>query len=308
MCARERSSPTSNAYKSQRELAPHLTPFLSCAGYTPDGAEWMGLRSYRRYIDELVAVANPPMLFHGSYWMLDPTTPKAVEYHFLTHKMFTDAMVRHKLPVWLTLCCTGHYTLRCPTQEDFALQIGISTALGHKGLAWFNVYSYQQEENYRWPPINEFGERTHTFEWMSYELRKLHHTHGPTLMKLHFQQAYHVDNERVGGYPNTIDSELVKKVEARTMKFPLMVSEFKDAQGRDYVAVLANTLTGFGQVVITWHGQPKVYKIDWENKEVEYRRYFDDKWPENPTKQTGPWMGPGQVVLYRVESDAPKRL
>lgn len=305
--AREGIKLAYSTYKIQREMAPHLTPFMSCAGYSPAGAAWMGLRSYRRYVDELVKFADPPMLFHGSYCMLD-TAPDAVEMHFLTHKMFTDAMLRHHLPVWLTLCCTGHYTLRCPNPEDFALQIGISAALGHKGFAWFNVYTYRQEENYRWPPINEFGERTHTFEWMSYELRKFHKTIGPTLLKLDFQRAYHIDNERLGGYPNTIDSELVKKVEARTMKFPLLVSEFKDAAGRDYVAVLANTLTGYGQVVITWHGQPKVMKVGWEGTEVEYRRYFDDAWPENPAKQTGPWMGPGQVVLYRVESDAPEWL
>ena len=305
--ARESIAPTYRTYAIQREMAPHLTPFMSCAGYTPGGASWMGLRSYKRYIDELVEVADPLLLFQGSYYMLHES-PDAVENHFLTHKMYTDAMIRHRLPVWITLCCTGHYTLRCPDQEDIAWQIGISTALGHKGLAWFNVYTYRPEENYRWPPINEFGERTHTFEWLSYELRRLQKTIGPTLLKLQFQKAYHIGNERLGGYPNTIDSELVKKVEARTMDFPLMVSEFKDPTGRDYVMLLANTKTGYGQVVITWHGQPKVLKISWEGKESEYRRYFDDNWPENPAKQTGPWMGPGQVVLYRVESDAPERL
>ena len=298
---------TYRTYAIQREMAPHLTPFMSTAGYTPEGAGWMGLRSYQRYIDELVETGDPLLLFQGSYYMLHESDD-AIEKHFLTHKMFTDAMVRHRLPVWITLCCTGHYTLRCPDQEDIAWQIGISTALGHKGLAWFNVYTHRTEENYRWAPINEFGERTHTFEYLSYELRKLQKTHGPKLLELDFQKAYHIGNERLGGYPNTIDSELVKAVDARTMEFPLMISEFKDAQGRDYVALLANTKTGYGQCVITWHGKPTVYKVGWEGQEKEYRVYFDDKWPENPTKQTGPWMGPGQVVLYRVESDAPERL
>jgi len=305
--AQDRIAKTFRTYAIQREMAPHLTPFMSCAGYSPQGTEWMGLRSYRRYIDEFVEVADPLLLFQGSYCLLDESDG-ALDMHFLTHKMYTDAMIRHRLPVWLTLCCTGHYTVKCPTEDDFRWQIGISAALGHKGFAWFNVYIYRPHDNYRWPPINEFGERTHTFEWMSYELRRFQQTIGPTLLKLDFQKAYHIDNERLGGYPNTIDSELVKKVEARTMKFPLLVSEFKDAEGCDYVAVLANTPTGYGQVVITWQGQPKVFKVGWEGEEKEYRRYFDDAWPENPAMQTGPWMAPGQITLYRVEADAPERL
>ncbi|MHC4986302.1 MAG: hypothetical protein ACYTFO_09130, partial [Planctomycetota bacterium] len=115
---------TYRTYGIQREMAPHLTPFMSCSGFTPAGASWMGLRSYKRYIDELVETADPLMLFQGSYYMLHESDD-AIENHFLTHKMYTDAMVRHRLPVWITLCCTGHYTLRCPDQEDIAWQIGI---------------------------------------------------------------------------------------------------------------------------------------------------------------------------------------
>ena len=298
---------TYRTYGIQREMAPHLTPFMSCSGFTPGGAAWMGLRSYERYIDSFVEIADPLMFFQGSYYLVQEQ-PEAEEMHFLTHKMYTDAMLRHRLPTWITLCCTGHYTLKCPTDDEIRLQIGISTLLGHKGLAWFNVYSYRPEENYRYGPINEFGERTETFEYLSYELRRLQKTFGPTLLGLDFQKAYHIDNTRLGGYPNTIDSELVKGARARTMDFPLMIAEYKDAQGRDYVGVLANTLTGYGQIVITWHGQPTVYKIGWEGEEQEYRQYFDHEWPENPAKETGPWMAPGQMMLYRVESDAAERL
>ncbi len=298
---------TYRTYAIQREMAPHLTPFMSCSGYTPGGAAWMGLRSYQRYIDRLVEMADPVMLFQGSYYLLHEQ-PGAEENHFLTHKMYTDAMLRHQLPTWITLCCTGHYTLKVPTDDEIRLQIGISTLLGHKGLAWFNVYNARPEENYRYAPINEYGERGHIFEYLSYELRRLQNTFGPTLLKLDFQKAYHIGNERLGGYPNTIDSELVKAARARTMDFPLMIAEYKDEQGRDYVGLLANTKTGYGQCVITWHGQPNVYKIAWQGEEIEYRQYFDHEWPENPAKETGPWLAPGQMELYRVEQTDPAAL
>ncbi len=293
----------------QREMAPHLTPFMSFAGYSPHGTEWMGLRSYRRYIDECVEVTDPKMLFHGSYAILDEDLPDAMEHHFRAPKMYTDAMLRHRLPTWLTLCCTGHYTARCPSDDDFRWMIAIAAALGHKGFAWFNIYTRGAHENYRWPPINEFGERTQTFEWLSYQVRRFQKTFAPTLLKLDWQRAYHVGGPRLGGYPNTIDSELVKGVRPRTaQKYSLLVSEFKDSDGRDYVAVLNNSRDKFGQTVITWHGQPTVYHVGWNAEEPKARKYFDHEWPENPAMETGPWLSPGQMELYRVESDAPERL
>ncbi len=297
-------------YGIQREMAPHLTPFMSCAGYSPGGAAWMGLRSYKRYIDRLVEGSDPLLLFHGSYALGCSDEPGAMDGHFLTYKMYNDAMLRHNhIPLWTTLLCTGHYTYECPWPEILAWQINISACLGQKGLAWFNVYLNSQEENYRWPPINEFGERTHTFEWLSYALRRLQNTFGPTLLKLNWQQAYHIGAPRWGGFPNTIDSEYVKGARVQVCdKFPLLVSEFEDADGRPYVAVLNNSKDGYGQVVITWHGKPKVFKVGWQGEETEPRKYFDDNWPENPAMETGPWMGPGQMELYRIEPDTEDRL
>ncbi|HDZ21499.1 MAG TPA: hypothetical protein ENH80_00240 [Phycisphaerae bacterium] len=296
-------------YAIQREMAPHLTPFMSCAGYSPAGAAWMGLRSYRRYIDRLVEGSDPLLLFHGSY-AICANEPEAIDMHFLTYKMYNDAMLRHNhLPLWTTLLCTGHYTYSCPTADELGWQINISACLGQKGLAWFNVYTHRQEENYRWPPINEFGERTHTFEWLSYHLRRLQNTFGPTLLKLDWQQAYHIGAPRWGGFPNTIDSEYVKGVRVQECdKFPLLVSEFEDADGRPYVGVLNNSREGYGQVVISWHGQPKVYKIGWQGEETPHRKYFDHNNPKNATMETGPWMAPGQMELYRIEPDAAERL
>ena len=296
-------------YAIQREMAPHGTPFMSCAGYSPAGAAWMGLRSYRRYIDRLVEGSDPLLLFHGSYGLC-ADEPEAMDMHFLTYKMYNDAMLRHNhIPLWTTLLCTGHYTYRCPSEVDLGWQINISACLGQKGLAWFNVYSATQEENYRWPPINEFGERTHTFEWLSYHLRRLQNTFGPTLLKLKWQQAYHIDNDRLGGFPNTIDSEYVKGARVQECgPFPLLVSEFEDADGRPYVAVLNNSREGYGQVVISWHGQPKVFKVGWQGEETPHRKYFDHNNPANTTMETGPWMGSGQMELYRIEPDDAERL
>jgi len=309
--SREWIEPALRTAGLQREMAPHLTPFLSMGAYDPGAVEWMGIRSYGRYLDEYVQIAQPRMLFQNNYYFLHEGD-YAEDAYFRSHKMFSDASKRHgDVPYWVTLCCSGHMNMRCPSEDDLRWQINMSAALGAKGFAWFLVYVTEPHMNYRLNPIDEHWERTETFEWLSRQLRTFQKKFGATLMKLTFQKAHFcLGGGSSGGYPTTIDSELVKGVRVRDDKFTVLISEFKDPEGRDYVAIVNRNTTGIGgQAILRWHGQPKVYHVDWDGESKnEVRAFFDDDWPENPYKEVGPWLAPGQMELYRVESDAPTRL
>ncbi|HDZ21502.1 hypothetical protein LCGC14_0124460 [marine sediment metagenome] len=307
--ARQHITPAFRTAALHREMAPHLTSFLSMGGYDPGAVEWMGIRSYGRYLDEYCQIAQPRMLFQNNYYALHEGD-YAQDSYFRSHKMFTDSCKRNgDIPYWVTLCCSGHMNMRCPSEDDLRWQINTSAALGAKGFAWFLVYVTEPHMNYRLNPIDEHWERTETFSWLSRQLRTFQKWHGPTLMKLTFQKAFFcLGGGPTGGYPTTIDSELVKGVRVRDDKFEVLISEFKDADGRDYVAIVNRSLTGSGQAILRWHGKPKVFHVGWEGKQSEVRAFFDDDWPENPYLETGPWLAPGQMELYRVESDAPQRL
>ena len=308
--ARQHITPAFRTAALHREMAPHLTSFLSMGGYDPGAVEWMGIRSYGRYLDEYCRIAQPRMLFQNNYYALHEGD-YAQDSYFRSHKMFTDSCKRNgDVPYWVTLCCSGHMNMRCPSEDDLRWQINTSAALGAKGFAWFLVYVTEPHMNYRLNPIDEHWERTETFEWLSRQLRTFQKWHGPTLMKLTFQKAFFLlGGGPTGGYPTTIDSELVKGVRVRDDKFEVLISEFKDADGRDYVAIVNRSLTGSGQAIIRWHGKPKVFCVGWEGEgKGEVRAFFDDDWPENPHLETGPWLAPGQMELYRIESNAPKRL
>ncbi len=308
--SRQHIAPAYQTAALQREIAPHLTSFLSMGGYDPGAVEWMGIRSYGRYLDEYCRIAQPRMLFQNNYYALHEGD-YAEDAYFRSHKMFTDSCKRNgDIPYWVTLCCSGHMNMFCPSEDDLRWQINTSAALGAKGFAWFLVYITEPHINYRLNPIDEHWERTETFEWLSRQLRTFHRLHGATLMKLTFQKAFFcLGGGSSGGYPTTIDSELVKDVRVRDDKFEVLISEFKDPDGRDYVAIVNRSRTGSGQVILRWHGKPTVYHVGWNGEGTnEVRAFFDDDWPENPYKEVGPWLAPGQMELYRVESDAPERL
>ena len=280
------------------EMAPHLTPFMTFGGYTPSGTECMGLRSYRRYLEEYIRVANPTLLFQNNGGLVSPEAD-GVDSFYRGQKVYVDVTAPYPdMKRWTTLCCTPHLTMDLLGEDTFRWQTSAAAMLGNTGFAWFLVYVTKPHWNYRQAPIDEHWERTAAFEHLSRVLRSFQKMHGATMMKLKYQRSFFL-GQRYGGFPYTIDSELVKDVKA---EFPVLVSEFVDDEGRDYVGVMNNTREGLGQAVITWHDQPEVFQVGWEGVETVATNYFDDDNPANPAKMTGPWLAPGQMELYRVDS------
>ena len=285
-----------------KEMAPELSPFMNLGPYSQGVAEWMGQPSYHEYLDRYCVEGRPDFLCFDVYVQMLPEQ-RGLDDYFACLKMFSDASLAHGLPWWVTLLSVGHYEYRCPSEDDFRWQINTAAAHGAKGIAWFFFYMRDLHDNYRVPPIDEHWERTETYNWLSRQNRTFLNFHAATLAGLKFQRVYH-QGEAYGGYPSRMDSSLVKATKA---KFPLIVSEFKDDQGRDYFCVVNNSQTLSGQCVITVHGSPKLTRIMWGGGEGAPRTYFDDDNPTNPATMLGAWMAPGQMELYRIEpADEPK--
>lgn len=284
-----------------KEIAPDLSPFLNLGPYGPGSCEWVGYEDYGVYLDDYVKIGKPDFLCFDVYWQLLPED-NGRELYFGCLKMFTDAAKRHNLPLWITPLAVGHFRYRCPTEDLFRWQVNTAAAHGLKGFVWFFLYMRDPHDNYRVPPIDEHWERTETFDWLSRVNRTFQKLHGSVLMDLELQNAYHV-GQVWGGYPELGDkSRLVKHTEGR---LPLIISEFKDSEGRDYVAVVNNSQTDSDQAIICWRGDPQIYQMGWKEAEFGARSYVrneEDRGKSTSEKLTGPWLAPGQMELYRVES------
>ncbi len=279
-----------------REMAPHLSGFANLGPYGAGTAEWMGRRSFSGFLDEFCQQGTPPFLCFDVYTQMQKDEA-SLDTYFRCLKMYDDAAKRNGIPWWVTLLSVGHYKYLCPDEDAFRWQISTAVAHGAKGLAWFFLYMREPHGNYRVPPIDEHWERTETYEWLSRCQRSFNTMQAATLTQLTHKQVWHV-GKRYGDYPTQIDSEVVQGVRA---DYPVIISEFTGPAGEPYVMVVNNTFTDSGQAVITWHGDPKVYRVGWEANEHLHRNYFDDDWPGNPATQTGPWLCPGQMELFRVD-------
>ena len=283
-----------------KELAPHLSPFLNLGPYSPEGTEWMELRSFGQYLDDYCAIGNPDFLCFDVYWQMLPGE-EGINNYYRCLKMFSDSALRNNKPLWITLLCCGHWEYRCPSIDDYRWQINTAVAHGCTGIAWFTpgIGHYQ---NYREAPIVN-GVRTDSFGWLSRACRFFQELHGPLMVTLKLQKVFHV-GKAYGGWSETIDSELVKAGQSQGDKFPVIISEFKSPDGEDYIAIVNNSQTVSGQALVTLHGKPKLFRAAGDS-EGPAKMYVDDANPNSPVTKIGPWLAPGQMEVYRVETDKP---
>ena len=305
--AQQKIGPVFGTHGIQREMAPHLTPFLSIGGYSAGALEWMQIRSYGRYLEELAEVGRSRVFFHNNYALASKDSPDHVDSFFLTLKMYADkARQLGDIWTWVTLCCVPHGYIPDLNCDDIRWQINAAAACGFKGIAWYLLYM-SRFQNYRNAPYNIHGRKTDMYWILSDQQREFNHMHGGTLAKLTFKEATFIGGT-YGGWPSTLDSELVKAAKVFESEYPIIISEYKDAAGRDYVSIVNNSGDKMGNALITWHGRPELFQVGWDGEEFKPRVYFDDDWPENPSLQTCVPLAPGQMELFRVVSDAPERL
>jgi len=304
--AQQKITPVFGTHGIQREMAPHLTPFLSIGGYSQGALEWMQIRSYGRYLEELAEVGRSRVFFHNNYALAAKNGEDHVDSFFTTLKMYADkARELGDIWTWVTLCCVPHGYIPDLNCDDIRWQINAAAACGFKGIAWYLLYM-SRFQNYRNAPYNFHGRKSEMYWILSDQQREFNMIHGATLAKLTFKEATIIGGG-FGGWPETLDSELVRAASVFGDEYPIIISEFKDADGGDYVSIVNNSGDKMGNALITWHGKPELFQMG-QGGEFKPRVYFDDDWPGNPALQTCVPLAPGQMELFRVVSDAPEHL
>lgn len=289
------------AYRLQKELAPHLSPFLNLLPWHPGVEARVGYASWTAYLDAFVEAAQPDLLCYDCYAQMNPGQ-EGWDMYFANLREFQAASERHQIPFWTTLLSVGHFRYRPPREDDLRWQVNTAAAHGAKGILWFFFYMRQPHENYRLAPIDEHWERTETFAWLSRVNRTFLQWQAPVLLNLTLRRAFHV-GRAWGGMPLLTGSPLVHW--AKSMHgVPLIISEFTDAKGRQYVAVVNNSQSESDAAEICIAGRaPNLFRIGWQDAEQDLS--VADAWHATPGADfviARCWLAPGQMELYRVES------
>jgi hypothetical protein len=202
---------------------------------------------------------------------------------------------------WTTLLSVGHFRYRCPREDDLRWQVNTAAAHGAKGLLWFFFYMREPHDNYRVAPIDEHGERTETYQWLSRVNRTFLKWHAPVLLECELVHSSHV-GKAWGGWPAFDGSGRTAKA-GSSAGTPLVISEFKHGNGSDYVAVVNNSQRDSTQAEIVVRGhKPNLHRVGWlarESSLTDSTGHGAEHGADYIKVQR--WLAPGQMELFRVE-------
>lgn len=291
------------AGRIQRKVAPNLTPFLNYLPY------WKGIEEgilkttdpFETWLAKISRKGEQKLICYDHYAQMNPEEA-GTEGYFTNLRKFMTGAKEAGLPLWTTLLSVGHFRYRCPKEDDFRWQLSTAVACGCKGILWFFIYMRQPTSNYRIAPIDEFWERTETFEWLSRVNRRFLRQFGDF-----FHNATHLDTHMIGkaygGYP-LLEGELSPLVKAVTCDhgLPGVVSRFR-RDGKEYVCLVNNSVKESG--LFKCH-LPKTVKVierlDWGGPTDVKTHHWDGHYREGENEITcGDWLAPGEMKLYRFE-------
>jgi hypothetical protein len=311
---KEQFSDVCKAIRIQKEQAPHLTPFLNLLPWYLGVSSVVGYDRHSEYLDAYAAQARPDVLCYDCYVQMNPLGEgwdACGDCYFSNLREFGAASKRAGIPFWTTLLSVGHFNYRCPKEDDFRWQLNTAVAHGAKGILWFYFYMGQPPYvNYRVSPIDEHWERTETFAWMSRVNRTFLKRFGTVVPRLTLQRVSHC-GKAWGGVPLFDGSVgLVSAVsrapspwEASTPEdAPLIVSEFKDVDGRDCIMVVNNSQTKNVYASLTVRrAAAKVARIAWEGQEeaAPCCGLFVNR--DDKGVSLGQFLAPGQMELYMLD-------
>lgn len=258
------------------EKIPYINLFPNYANQQQLGAE-----TYEEHVEKYVKTVDPPMISYDHYALMEDEPLR--KGYFANLETMRRASLKYKRPFWNIVLSNAHFTYREPSAAGIRFQIFTTLAYGGKGISYFTYFA-PHSGNYRMAPIDQFGNRTPTWNYLqnvNLMVQKL----APTLLKLTSTGVYHVGHVPEGSVELPGNS-LVKVVHGSR---DFLVGEFIHSDGYQYVMLVnkdfqhstnfrleLNDAGAILQRVSPYTGQ--LYNLAGEND----------------------WLAPGQGVLLRV--------
>ena len=213
-----------------KKLAPGKWPYINM---TPG----MG-KGYEDFVELYMDACQPPILSYDNYPI---GQDGSFSYGFWANiAAIRNAALRHDVPFYNIFLSSAHLTYGEPDENRLRLQAWGSLVYGARGLCYYKFISASLPileapdlGDWRNGPLDQFGEKTHTWYWLR-NLNRQVQNYGPTLLKLSSDAVYHVgeipaDNRGVG------DDSLVKSLEAGDA---FVIGDFTHEDGSRWVMIV----------------------------------------------------------------------
>ena len=288
------------ATKINNEMAPHLTAYVNLLPWFSWIGERMGTKEYAPYLDRVVKEGNCTLLSYDCYTQM---YEGKVGYHtyFNNLREYYLASRRNNVPFVNVVLSSGHFDYRCPSKDDMWWQLNTSVAHGAKGISWFLIDMDIIHHNYRNMPINQLGERTEQFAWLSEVNRIFQKYCGKVINTLTIDKCYHVC-EAYGGMPLFEPFGNLLGVESRD-NIPLIVSDFYNDEGEHFYMICNNCPEKSANVSIRVKAGVNMTRCNIDNSFMPIPALADPIGAQFnvPGQSYNFFISPGQLVLLREE-------
>lgn len=291
------------AYIIQKEMAPHLSPFCNLLSWSIGMEPYINNLPWSKVLDIYCEQSDTDFLCYDCYFQMNPGH-EGWDAYFRNLREYSEASKRYGIPFWTTLLSVGHFRYRCPKEDDFRWQLNTAIAHGAKGILWFFFYMGDAADNYRVAPIDEHWERTETFEWLSRVNRTFLKGHAEIIKDLELVKVYH-QGEAWGGVELFAPDNLVSEFKS-FYNIPLILSEFKDIDGHNYIMVVNNSQVESNKFEIEITGsKPELFKFDRHGSANKVKPEINIFTNYESTNQDivrfEQYLAPGQGELFRVD-------
>lgn len=215
-----------------RKAAPEALAYINLFPNYASPAQ-MGVPTYEEYLEKFVQTVKPSFISYDHYALMDDGSLRPS--YFPNLEAVRSAALRHNLPFWNIVLGNAHFHYAEPTEAGLRFQLYTTLAYGGRGISYFTYFT-PATGNYRLAPIDQFGNKTPTWEMLRRVNLQIHRL-APTYLKLKSVNVFH-HPEAPAGCGGIQTSKFLSDVNGGS----LLVGEFEGPEGRPHVIVVNKDL------------------------------------------------------------------
>ena len=271
-----------------RQAMPDKWPYVNLFPYRVS-PKTLGTSDYDAYVRMLVKTVGQPFLSYDNYSLV---SGEMLDYFYTNLEIIRRLGIETQTPFWNCILANSHFNYMEPSDATFNLQVYSTMAYGGRGIQYFTYFA-PEIGNYRLAAIDQFGNRTATWEMLR-RINNQIHALAPTLIRLHSTGVYHYPDVPEQAQP-LAQAKWVESVEMtqRYVRPPVagrfLVGEFEDAEGRPYFLIVNKDLKNSFQ-----------FKIHLKQDGRKLIRISPYSGAEEPFGREMDWLAPGAGILFRV--------
>jgi hypothetical protein len=271
------------------EAMPGKWPYVNLFPYRVPPSR-LGTSDYDSYVRMLVKTVGQPFLSYDNYSLVNG---EMLDYFYTNLEIVRRLGLESGTPFWNCILANAHFNYMEPSDATFHLQVYSTMAYGGRGIQYFTYFA-PQIGNYRLAAVDQFGNRTPTWDMLRRANNEIHAL-APTLIRLRSTGVFHYPDVPEQGQ-SLAASKLIQSVEMtqRYVRPPVagrfLIGEFEDASRRPYFLIVNKDLRNSFQfrVQLKQEGRKLMRVSPYSGQEEAFGREMD-------------WLAPGAGILFRIE-------